>query len=211
MKRVGKRGEDKFEQISWDEATTPSLANSSASASVRRRVHHRALCFRCVVRLDGDAVVNRLINLNGGCLNYTALQLGAHFGCGHVYLCGGTYGSNFLTSQDNQLVVMFGNSPVKPVGAVLAYAPLRTGARAETVKVIIIDPRTRHGGDRATNGSQSVPAPTGARRCLAHTSSATAGQTRLPATYCVGYDEETMPGSAKGQNKSYKDYILGHG
>ena len=26
-------------------------------------------------------------------------------------------------------------------------------------------------------------------------------------TYCVGYDEETMPESAKGQNKSFKDYI----
>ena len=30
-------------------------------------------------------------------------------------------------------------------------------------------------------------------------------------TYCVGYDEETMPESAKGQNKSFKDYILGTG
>ena len=30
-------------------------------------------------------------------------------------------------------------------------------------------------------------------------------------TYCVGYDEDTMPESAKGQNKSYKDYIMGTG
>ena len=29
--------------------------------------------------------------------------------------------------------------------------------------------------------------------------------------YCVGYDEETMPESARGQNKSFKDYILGTG
>ena len=29
--------------------------------------------------------------------------------------------------------------------------------------------------------------------------------------YCVGYDEDTMPESAKGQNKSYKDYIMGTG
>ena len=29
--------------------------------------------------------------------------------------------------------------------------------------------------------------------------------------YCVGYDEGTMPESAKGQNKSYKDYIMGTG
>ena len=27
----------------------------------------------------------------------------------------------------------------------------------------------------------------------------------------VGYDEDTMPESAKGQNKSYKDYIMGTG
>ena len=30
-------------------------------------------------------------------------------------------------------------------------------------------------------------------------------------TYCVGYDEDTMPESAKGQNKSYKDYIMSTG
>ena len=30
-------------------------------------------------------------------------------------------------------------------------------------------------------------------------------------TYCVGYDEDTMPESAKGQSKSYKDYIMGTG
>lgn len=29
--------------------------------------------------------------------------------------------------------------------------------------------------------------------------------------YCVGYDDDTMPESAKGQNKSYKDYIMGTG
>ena len=29
--------------------------------------------------------------------------------------------------------------------------------------------------------------------------------------YCVGYDEDTMPESAKGQSKSYKDYIMGTG
>ncbi len=29
--------------------------------------------------------------------------------------------------------------------------------------------------------------------------------------YCIGYDEGTMPESAKGQNKSYKDYIMGTG
>ncbi|MDU1880050.1 MAG: dimethyl sulfoxide reductase subunit A, partial [Eggerthella sp.] len=31
------------------------------------------------------------------------------------------------------------------------------------------------------------------------------------ATYCIGYDEDTMPESAQGQNKSYKAYIMGQG
>ena len=29
--------------------------------------------------------------------------------------------------------------------------------------------------------------------------------------YAVGYDDDTMPQSAKGQNKSYKDYVMGTG
>ena len=29
--------------------------------------------------------------------------------------------------------------------------------------------------------------------------------------YTVGYDDDTMPESAKGQNKSYKDYVMGTG
>ena len=30
-------------------------------------------------------------------------------------------------------------------------------------------------------------------------------------TYCVGFDEETMPEDARGKNLSYRDYILGTG
>ena len=30
-------------------------------------------------------------------------------------------------------------------------------------------------------------------------------------TYCVGFDEESMPEEARGKNLSYRDYIMGTG
>ena len=94
MKRVGKRGEDKFEQISWDEAIDTIASElkriREAYGDESITVHYAS---GVSSGLMGNAVVNRLINLNGGCLNYYGSYSSAHISAAGTYTYGGgTYG-----------------------------------------------------------------------------------------------------------------------
>ena len=88
MKRVGKRGEGKFEQISWDEAIDTI---ASELKRIRETYGDESITVHYASGVSsglmGNAVVNRLINLNGGCLNYYGSYSSAHIsGCRHVHL-----------------------------------------------------------------------------------------------------------------------------
>mgnify|MGYP000122724816 CR=1 FL=1 len=217
MKRVGKRGEDKFEQISWDEAIDTIASElkriREAYGDESITVHYAS---GVSSGLMGNAVVNRLINLNGGCLNYYGSYSSAHISAAGTYTYGGgTYGSNFLTLQDNQLVVMFGNSLLIPVWAALAIRTISHGcARRRTSKS---STSIAAWNDTVCGqGGEWIPIRPGTDGALCAAlayeiiNNGWADEEFLH-TYCVGYDEETMPESAKGQNKSFKDYILGTG
>ena len=217
MKRVGKRGEDKFEQISWDEAIDTIASElkriREAYGDESITVHYAS---GVSSGLMGNAVVNRLINLNGGCLNYYGSYSSAHISAAGTYTYGGgTYGSNFLTLQDNQLVVMFGNSPADTrmggAGHTHDFAWMR---EEKNLEVVNID--CRMNDTVCGQGGEWIPIRPGTDGALCAAlayeiiNNGWADEEFLH-TYCVGYDEETMPESAKGQNKSFKDYILGTG
>ncbi|EON7946380.1 molybdopterin-dependent oxidoreductase, partial [Escherichia coli] len=72
MKRVGKRGEGKFERISWDEATTLIADNlkriTQQYGPASRYVHVGTAVSGGT--FSGDAMARRLLNLTGGYLEY---------------------------------------------------------------------------------------------------------------------------------------------
>ena len=81
-------------------------------------------------------------------------------------------------------------------------------------KVIVIDPR--YSDTVATRADQWIPIRPGTDAALVDAVAHTLIEEDLVdhdflATYCIGYDEDTMPESAQGQNKSYKAYIMGQG
>ncbi len=232
MKRVGKRGEGKFERISWDEAiqtiadklkyTIETYGNDAVY------VPYATGMYSCTGKNHP-----RLLNALGGYLSaYGDYSTGMH-----QYVMPFMYGGyatndpeefcveamcpyeNFHASSMDQaekadLVIMFGNSPAenRMGGANMVWDFNRV--RESGAKIVHVDYRLNETASGSTD--EWLPIRTGTDAALV---SAVAhelivnNQVDLDFlhTYCVGYDEETMPASAKGQNKSYRDYIMGTG
>lgn len=220
MKRVGKRGEGKFERISWEEALDTI---ASELTRIRETYGNEAIyipqCSGVVGGLGafGSNPVSRLLALSGGYLgkygNYSSGLMMQ--GCKYTYGETNCYGSNYWTLQEGELLVMFGNSPADTRMGGTGSANLLAYAREKkNVRVICIDPRM---SDTAcSSGTEWIPIRTGtdAALCAALAYEIITNEwadEEFLHTYCVGYDEETLPESAKGKNASYKDYILGNG
>ena len=219
MKRVGKRGEGKFEQISWDEALDTI---ASEMKRIRDTYGNEAIHLKHSTGLTsglfGSNVLTRLLNLTGGYLNYYGTPSFAQLTCAAEYTYGDTSqtGSSFATLQPGQLVVAFGASPAeaKMGGGSHSWAFMQICERLD-VHVINIDYRRNDSMCNWPNW-EYVPIRPGTDAALVSAIAYELIQNNWVdeeylATYCVGYDEETLPDSAKGQNKSYKDYILGNG
>ena len=225
MKRVGKRGEGKFEQISWDEAiqtiadklkyTIDTYGNDAIYVNYATGMYSAT----------GNPS-SRLLNLLGGYLkrsyDYSTNMLSAALPFLYGDDCGpydDVYASSMTEAEANSdLVVMFGNSPAETrmggANIVWDFARVREAVQGRGGKIVNIDYRMNESA--SGHPEEWLPIRPGTDAAL---SSAIAHEfiandqvdKEFLDTYCVGYDEDTMPESAKGQNKSYKDYIMGTG
>lgn len=225
MKRVGKRGEGKFEQISWDEAvqtiadklkyTIDTYGNDAIYVNYATGMYSAT----------GNPS-SRLLNLLGGHLkrgyDYSTNMISAALPYMYGEECS-PYDDVFASSMteaeaNSDLVVMFGNSPAETrmggANIVWDFARVREAVQGRGGKIVNIDYRMNESASGHPEEWLPIrPGTDAALACaLAHEFIAN-DQVDLDFlhTYCVGYDEESMPESAKGQNKSYKDYIMGTG
>ncbi len=219
LRRVGKRGEGKFERITWDEAIDTIAGELKR---IRETYGAEAIFLpQCsgVASMSpfGSRPVARLLNITGGYLGrygtYSNAQIMQAAKCTYgETVC---YGSNYLTLQEGELLVMFGNSPADTrMGGTGSANLLATAREKKGVRVICIDPRM---SDTAcAPNTEWIPIRTGTDAALC---SALAyeiitngwADEEFLAKYCIGYDEDTLPETAKGRNASYRDYILGTG
>lgn len=220
MKRVGKRGEGKFEQISWDEAidTIASELTRVIDTYGNEAVY---INYGSGVSSVTSRLFPRLMNLMGGYLKYyydystNMMQGGMPYTFGEDWTDGGSMFSSSMSEAKNaDLIVMFGNSPAETrmggANIVYDYAQVRESGP----RIISIDCRMNESSSGTID--EWIPIRTGTDAALV---SALAHELivndqvdkEFLDTYCIGYDEDTMPESAKGQNKSYKDYIMGTG
>lgn len=220
MKRVGARGEGKFERISWDKAIQIIADKIRAVIDTYGNdalyIHHGSGVYSAT-----GCSVERLLNCVGGYLStYGDYSTGMQ-----QYVMPFMYGSgvspyeNISASSIDQmahadLVLQFGNSPAETRmgGANVIGDYVR--AREKGPEIIHID--YRYNETMAGYPSEWLPIRTGTDAALV------AGIAHelirndwvdldFLHTYCQGYDEQTMPLSAKGQHKSYYDYIMGLG
>ena len=216
MKRVEgtKRGDGQYEQISWDEAlqTIAEKLRYTIDTYGNEAVYNN---YATGVSATTARPLNRLMNLLGGRLSYYGSYSTAEISWITPYVYGSTSGSTLSAMEDSDLVLCFGSSPSETrQGGAVSHHDWVHGREYTKGKVYIIDPRMN---DSAMGHSaQWLPINPGTDAALV---SAIAHELivndqvdhEFLDTYCVGFDESTMPESAKGQNKSYTDYIMGTG
>ena len=215
MKRVGKRGEGAFERISWDEACQMLADNYQR---ILDEYGPAAVYNNYATGVQASNIRDflvRFININGGCLGRYGSYSSAQISVALPYLYGKRTANSNSDIVNSKLVVMFGenSTETKMSGAGAGYH-LEQALERGDAKLICIDPR--FSDTAATRADQWIPIRPGTDAALVDACAHVLISEDLVDhdflnTYCIGYDEDTMPESAKGQHKSYKDYILGQG
>lgn len=222
MKRVGKRGEGKFEQISWEEALDTIASNMQrlikeyGNESIYLNYGTGTLGGTLTRSWPpGKTLIARLMNCCGGYLNHYGDYSSAQIAAGLNYTYGGWADGNSPSDIENsQLVVLFGNNPgeTRMSGGGVTYY-LEQARQKSNARMIIIDPRYTDTG--AGREDEWIPIRPGTDAALV------SGLAWVMITenlvdqpfldkYCVGYDEKTLPAGAPA-NGHYKAYILGQG
>lgn len=244
MKRVGKRGEGKFEEISWDEAIDTIVEKLQHTIDTYGNeaiyVNYATGMYSCTGKQPGL----RLLGLLGGYINQ-AYDYSTHMlQCVMPYMYGSadnidddgnhvtlgapatafspydaTNASSFSEAERaSDLVVMFGNSPAETrmggANAVWDFARVREAVKGRGGRIVNIDFRLNETSSGHSDEWLPIRPGTDAALCsaIAHEWIVN-DQIDLEFLhgYCVGYDEETLPESAKGKHLSYRDYIMGEG
>ena len=220
MKREGKRGEGKFKEISWDEAYQ-GIADALKNTIDKYGNEAVYMNYGSGVSSATSRLFPRLANLMGGYLKSYADYSTNMMQSGMPYTYGdgcnpydSVYASSMSEAEKSDLVIMFGNSPAdtRMGGANIVYDFAKV--REAGAKIVNIDYRLNE--TSSGHPDEWLPIRTGTDAALvnaiAHELIANDQVDKeFLDKYCVGYDEDTMPESAKGQNKSYKDYIMGTG
>ncbi len=220
MKRVGKRGEGKFERISWDEALD-LLANSLRD--VVTKYGNEAVYINYSSGIVGGnitrsspyaSLVARLMNCYGGFLSHYGTYSTAQIACAMPYTYGSNDGNSTSDIENSKLVVMFGNNPAETrmSGGGITYY-LEQARERSNARMIVIDPR--YTDTAAGREDEWIPIRPGTDAALVAGIAWVLINENLVDQpfldkYCVGYDETTLPEGAPA-NGHYKAYILGHG
>lgn len=222
MKRIGKRGEGKFGQITWEEAY--KIIADSIKKTVETYGNEAIYLNYGTGTLGGtvtqswppaSSLIARLMNCHGGYLNHYGDYSTAQIAAGLNYTYGGwAYGNSFSDVENSKLIVLFGNNPAETrmSGGGITYY-LQQAKLKSNAKMIIIDPRYT---DTAL-GKEDLWIPIRPGTDVALVSgmayvmiSENLVDNEFLDQYCVGYDEKTLPENAP-KNGSYKAYIMGEG
>lgn len=220
MKRVGKRGEGKFERISWNEAL--ETVSRSLKQTVEKYGNEAVYINYSSGVVGGNitrsspyaSLVARLMNCYGGFLSHYGTYSTAQIACAMPYTYGSNDGNSTSDIENSKLVVLFGNNPAETrmSGGGITYY-LEQARERSNARMIVIDPR--YTDTAAGREDEWIPIRPGTDAALvaglAHVMIAEnlVDQPFLDK-YCVGYDEKTLPADAP-RNGHYKAYILGNG
>ncbi|MFB5746162.1 selenate/tellurate reductase subunit YnfE [Cedecea sp. S5-13] len=220
MKRVGARGEGKFERISWDEAL--DIVSASLKQTVEKYGNEAVYINYSSGVVGGNitrsspyaSLVARLMNCYGGFLSHYGTYSTAQIACAMPYTYGSNDGNSTSDIENSKLVVLFGNNPAETrmSGGGITYY-LEQARERSNARMIVIDPR--YTDTAAGREDEWIPIRPGTDAALvaglAHVMiSENLVDRPFLDKYCVGYDEKTLPANAP-RNGHYKAYILGEG
>ncbi|UTT87114.1 molybdopterin-dependent oxidoreductase (plasmid) [Vibrio pelagius] len=142
MKRVGKRGEGKFERISWEEAT------SYIAKEIQRLTNEHGPECRFVTNntavtggaFSGDKMLKRLFNTTGGYLSYYhSVSMGNTLAATPYTYGTAVSGNSMDTLLDSKLVILWGHNPTETIfgHSNHYYQQMKRNG----TKFIVVDPR----------------------------------------------------------------------
>lgn len=214
LRRVGRRGEGRFERISWDEALDAIASNLSrvvqtyGNEAVYINFASGVMCANIM------GFLHRFMNLYGGCLDSYGDYSHSQIDAAMPYLYGARDANTPSDVRHSQLLVLFGDNTfeTKMCGAG-GSVHLKDALAASQVRTIVIDPR--YSETAANCADEWVAIRPGTDGALAAALAYAMIEEDLVdrkflARYCVGYDEDTLPPSA-ASGSSYKSYITGAG
>lgn len=217
LKRVGKRGEGKWEPISWDEAL------DTVAAQFRRVIDtygNEALWYHYGSGSTGGNITKRgtwprLMNVLGGYLGFYGDYSTGQFTASAQFQYGTFIYSNSLEDAANsQLLVLWGNNPIETrmSGGGELFVTQQT-KRNSKVRTIVIDPMYSDTAQGVADEWVAIRPGTDAALAAAFAHVMITNDLvdqKFLDEYCVGFDEEHMPQGIPAGN-SYKSYILGLG
>ena len=210
-----KRGDGKYTQISWDEAIDIISTNLK---NVINKYGNEAVYMNYATGVSASTARpwNRLINILGGYLGFYGSYSTAEISWITPYIYGSSSAASSINAaNDAALILIFGSSPceTRQGGGVSNhdYVAMREQTKG---KIYVFDYRL---SDSVIGHSDTwFPINPGTDAALVSAIAYELITTNLVNidflhTYCQGFDEETMPESARGKNLSYTDYIMGTG
>ena len=211
MKRVGARGEGKFQRVSWDEAIDLIATNLRRALDTHgpESVYIQYGTGDCGA-VRGRESAQRLMNLLGGYLGYYNNYSAACLEYTAPFITGVRDTNTYQTLVHSKLIILNGFNPAETVFETNSNYYLAR-AKEAGAKVVVIDPRLSE--TAATFADQWIPlrptTDTALLLAMAHVmiSEGLHDQAFLDK-YCVGFDEEHMPDGVPYGN-SFKSYVLG--
>ena len=217
MKRVGKRGEGKYERISWDEAikTIGDKLQSTIATYGNEAVYYQYGSGSTGYNFQGRAACHRFLRLAGGYVEFYGTYSTAQISRAFPFTYGAGYEKSLTREIGNaRLCVFFGYNPseTRMSGGGETYQ-VSEWQRRNNVRMIYIDPR--YTDSMLGKESEWIPIRPGTDAALVNAIAWVLIRENLVDQafldkYCVGYDETTLPPNAP-KNAAYKAYILGEG
>lgn len=212
MKRVGKRGEGKFERISWDEATT-LIADNLKSITEKYGPASRYVHVGTAVSggtFSGDKMARRLLNLTGGYLeSYHSVSMG-NTAAATPYTYGiAASGSSLDTLLETKLVILWGHNPTETIFGHTNYFLQKM--KQNGTRFIVVDPR--YSDTVSSLADQWIPLLPTTDNALMDAMmyviiSENLHDRAFIARYAIGFDEDSMPEGVPA-NESLVAYLTG--
>lgn len=212
MKRVGKRGEGKFERISWDEATT-LIADKLNSITEKYGPASRYMHVGTATSggtFSGNLMAQRLLNMTGGFLSaYHSVSMG-NTAAATPYTYGTAASGNSLdTLLDTKLVILWGHNPTESIFGHSNH--FFQQMKQNGTRFIVVDPR--YSDTVSSLADQWVPLlPTTDNALMDAMMYVIITENLHDETFIrrhtVGFDEASMPEGVP-ENESLMAYLTG--
>ncbi len=212
LKRVGKRGEGKFERISWNEALDTIAGEMKR---IKSKYGNESFFFHYASGTqwkgpDGRAPVRRLMRLHGGYTDYYNSYSTACYNSVRPYITGGK-GNSADDVLNSKLIVLFGDNSVVTRSGGDNFGQYLLEAKNQGIKIICVDPMLTD--TAVATEAEWIPIYPGTDVALIAALSLVMVKEGLydkqfMEKYAVGFDEDTLPPNTP-KNSSWMAYIDG--